>query len=132
MTMDKPVKLTFQATIRRKAAAGELFAATPPTTVTVIGRVGWAILSLIQAGSKGCTPISRPAPRWSDYIFKARALGFDVETITEGHDGTFAGHHAKYVLRDDVAVFGGTLDEYLASPEGRREFGVSGFTRRAA
>lgn len=121
--MEKSVKLTFRATIT--SASGE------SRTVTVIGRVGWAILSLMRAGKTGCTPISRPAPRWSDYVFKARRLGFNVETVHEGHEGSFAGHHARYVLHDAVSVSGGTLAEYLASPEGRREFPSTEFARAA-
>jgi hypothetical protein len=118
-----PVKLTFRATVTRDSAT--------PFIVTCHGRVGWAVLSLIRAGAKGCTPIDRPAPRWSDYVFKARALGINVETIHEGHEGSFAGHHARYVLRDSVSVTGGTLDEYLISPEGLREFGGAYFLRAA-
>jgi hypothetical protein len=122
--MDTPVKLSFRATIHRDDAG--------PVPVTCHGRVGWAILSLIRAGRTGCTPITRPAPRWSDYVFKARALGFNIETIHEGHEGSFAGHHARYVLHDRVTVEGGTLAEYLASPDGHREFGAADFARAAA
>jgi hypothetical protein len=64
-------------------------------------------------------------------VFKARALGFNIETIHEGHEGSFAGHHARYVLHDQVTVTGGTLDVYLLSPEGRREFGNASFARAA-
>lgn len=122
---DKPVTLSFSATIYRDGAE--------PRTVAVVGRAAWAILSLLRAGSAGCTPIDRPAPRWSDYVFKAKKLGFNIHTIHEGHGGTFAGHHGRYVLLDRVSVSGGTLAEWLASPEGRREFpgGVVG-VRQAA
>ncbi len=117
------IKLTFRATIHKPSAE--------PVTVTVGGRPAWAILSLMRAGKRGCTPIDRPAPRWSDYVFKARALGFNVETIHEGHEGSFAGHHGRYVLHDAVTVTGGTLDLYLASPEGLREFPNATFARAA-
>lgn len=120
--METPVKLSFRATVHRDDTE---------FTATCHGRVGWAILSLIRAGRRGCTPIDRPAPRWSDYVFKARALGFNIETIHEGHDGSFAGHHARYVLHDQVTVAGGSLSEYLGSPEGRREFGGANFARAA-
>lgn len=118
--MAKPIKPEFKVTVTREGSS-------KPFTVTVVGRVGWAILSLIRAGKRGCTTITRPAPRWSDYVFKARALGINVETIHEGHEGSFAGFHARYVLHDELQVFGGNLAEYLASPEGRREFGSAEF-----
>lgn len=102
------------------------------TCVAATGRVAWALLSLMRAGAKGCTPISRPAPRWSDYVFRSRALGINIETIDEPHAGSFAGTHARYVLRDRLEVFGGNLDEYLASSEGQREFGGAMFGRVAA
>jgi len=121
--MERSIKLAFRATIYRPGST--------PFTVTVIGRTAWAILSLMRAGKKGCTPIDRPAPRWSDYIFKARALGFNIETLHEGHDGSFAGHHGRYILHDVVTVTGGTLEAYLASPEGRREFPDATFARAA-
>jgi hypothetical protein len=89
----------------------------------VTGRVAWALLSLIAAGAKGCTPITRPAPRWSDYVFRLRKQGFNVETKDEAHGGPYAGTHAIYILHDRVEVFGGNLAEYLRSPDGRREFG---------
>ena len=119
--MSNPVKLSFNATVFRDG--------TRPHRIACIGRVAWAILSLMRAGKKGCTPIDRPAPRWSDYVFKARGLGFNIETVHEGHEGPFAGHHARYVLHDRVAVAGGTLEAYLASPEGRREFPDASFAR---
>ena len=117
------VKLCFRATIHRDGIE--------PLPVSVIGRAGWAVLSLMRAGARGCTPISRPAPRWSDYVFKARVLGFNIETIYEGHDGSFAGHHARYVLHDRVTVAGGSLAAYLASSEGRREFPDASFAMAA-
>jgi hypothetical protein len=116
MVDPKPIKPQFDCIIRRN---GEIV-----RTTTVVGRVGWALLSLILAGEKGCTPITRPAPRWSDYVFRLRAQGFAVETIDESHGGSFAGSHARYVLRDSVKVSGGNLREYLSSPDARREFGM--------
>jgi hypothetical protein len=66
------------------------------------GREDWALDSLLSAGPLGCTPIEHPGPRWSDYVFKLRRRGINVETITEAHEGPYAGHHARYVLRDRV------------------------------
>lgn len=73
---------------------GELF------RITVCGRrLPSALEQLRRVGEKGCTPIDNPAPRWSAYIFKLRALGLDIETNTEPHGGGFPGHHARFVLR---------------------------------
>jgi hypothetical protein len=119
-----PIKLSLVATVT--PATGETF------TRTVIGRDAWALLSLLLAGPRGCTPIQRPAPRWSHYVFKLRRAGINVETIHEGHEGSFAGTHARYLLRDLVSVHGGTLDAYLDSVEGRREFPGAHFGRAAA
>ena len=118
------VKLQFAATVYRDGIE--------PFTVTVGGRVAWAILSLIRADKRGCTPMDRPQPRWSDAIFKAKKLGFNIETIYERHGGSFSGNHGRYRLHDRVTVSGGTLMEYLASPDGRREFPNASFARVAA
>ncbi|MFT6296949.1 MAG: hypothetical protein ACJAWC_000287 [Yoonia sp.] len=67
--------------------------------ITVSGRDRWALEELINAGTKGCTPIDNPAPRWSAYVWNLRELGVPIETVTEPHDGPFAGTHACYVLR---------------------------------
>src|SRR5687767_12797867 len=74
------------------------------TGLTVQGREAWALFHLIDRGSLGVTPIDRPAPRWSDYIFKLRARGLDIQTTREGHGGSYAGHHGRYVLRDRLVV----------------------------
>jgi hypothetical protein len=96
-------------------------------TEVVTGRVAWALLSLIKAGSTGCTPINRPAPRWSDYVFRLRGQGINVETKTEDHGGAYAGTHAVYILHDDIRIVGGNLAEYLRSSDGVREFGGVSF-----
>lgn len=70
------------------------------------GRTRWALEELIKAGPQGCTPITHPGPRWSAYVFNLRAEGVRVQTITENHAGPFAGHHARYVLRDSVTPAG--------------------------
>jgi hypothetical protein len=66
------------------------------------GRELWALQNLIDAGISGCTPIDNPGPRWSDYIFKLRRRGIDVETVTEAHGGPYKGTHARYILRSVV------------------------------
>lgn len=75
------------------------------TPQTIVGRDAWALEQLLAAGERGCTPIDRPAPRWSHYVWKLRTKhGITVETIDEGHGGQFAGHHARYVLRSAVEI----------------------------
>lgn len=72
-----------------------------------VGRDAWALLELVAAGEKGCTPIDNPAPRWSHYVWKLRHdYGVAVETIEESHGGTFSGTHARYVLLDKVEILG--------------------------
>ena len=68
------------------------------------GRLAWAIDNLYRAGIAGCTPIDTPGPRWSSYVHKLRRAGFNIETVTEPHPGPYAGHHARYVLKSNVAL----------------------------
>lgn len=68
------------------------------------GRPAWALKQLIDAGARGCTPITHPGPRWSDYTFKLRKLGFVIETEYESHGGQFAGSHGIYKLHTKVSV----------------------------
>jgi hypothetical protein len=70
--------------------------------VTIRGREAWALLALMAAGERGCTPIDHPGPRWSGYVHDLRRLGFDIETIHEPQEGAFPGSHARYVLRSRV------------------------------
>lgn len=71
---------------------------------TVKGRMAWALHALVEAGERGCTPVDRPAPRWSDYIFKLRKAGLAIETLDEAHGGAYSGSHGRYVLRSPVQV----------------------------
>ncbi|ODT70928.1 MAG: hypothetical protein ABS75_10955 [Pelagibacterium sp. SCN 63-23] len=84
------------------------FTVTGPTgttaTIIVKGRDRWALESLIRAGTKGCTPIDHPGPRWSAYVFELRKLGVVIETLHEKHGGPFKGNHARYVLRSTVSA----------------------------
>ena len=73
-----------------------------PFTIEAKGRDAWALDQLIAAGRKGCTPIERPAPRWSAYVHRLRELGVPIETNWESHGGPYAGKHGRYVLRADV------------------------------
>jgi hypothetical protein len=88
-------------TARGKAAG--LYHVTPeggePFTVQATGREAWALDRLRAAGASGCTPYEQPAPRWSAYVHRLRALGVPIETVTEPHGGDYPGHHGRYVLR---------------------------------
>jgi len=72
--------------------------------ITVSGRNRWALEELINAGTRGCTPIDNPAPRWSGYIHNLRELGVPIETYNERHDGPFSGTHGRYVLKAQVML----------------------------
>lgn len=71
-------------------------------TLTATSRRRWALEQLMAAGETGCTPLHRPAPRWSGYIADLRRLGVQIETRREQHDGTYPGQHGVYVLRSRV------------------------------
>ena len=73
-----------------------------PFTVTLRGRVAWALDRLRMAGPTGCTAIDEPGPRWAAYVFDLRELGIAVETVRERHGPPFPGSHARYVLRSRV------------------------------
>lgn len=73
-------------------------------TMRLDGRIAWAMKQLIDAGKRGCTPIDHPGPRWSDYTFKLRKLGFVIETEYESHGGPFPGSHGVYKLHTKVSV----------------------------
>jgi hypothetical protein len=72
---------------------------------TATGRDAWALLELIKAGAKGCTPLDNPGPRWSGYVFNLKRFhGLAIETRHEPHRGPFPGTHARYVLLSAVEV----------------------------
>jgi hypothetical protein len=77
-----------------------------PFTIQAKGRDAWALDRLREAGARGCTPRTEPAPRWSAYVFTLRGLGVPIETVTEQHGGQFAGNHGRYVLRAAVLKCG--------------------------
>lgn len=71
--------------------------------IAPVGRDAWMLDRLLAAGAAGCTSLENPAPRVSHYIFKLRTkFGLSIETVTEEHEGPYAGHHARYVLRSLV------------------------------
>ena len=74
-------------------------------TSTANGRTAWALLELSKAGSKGCTPICTPGPRWSAYVHKLKKKhGLSISTVNEKHGGPFSGTHARYVLNSHVRI----------------------------
>jgi len=70
-----------------------------PFEITVTGRAMWALEHLIKGP---CTPINRPAPRWSDYVFRLRNEGIEIHTEHEEHGGEFSGTHGRYHLISKV------------------------------
>ena len=68
------------------------------STLELKGRVAWTAHALLSAGEKGITPIERPAPRWSDYVFRLRGEGLNIETIDEKHGGALQGHPCPVCL----------------------------------
>ena len=104
------------AQAKGRAKLGGLYHIEPegvePFTIEAKGRDAWALDRLHEAGPKGCTPITEPAPRWSAYVHNLRALKVPIETLHEPHGGEFSGTHARYVLRGTVTPMteGGTPD----------------------
>ena len=96
----------FKARLKR---AG-IYIVTPeggkPFMMRAKGRNAWALDRLRKAGTRGCTPITEPAFRWSAYVHNLRRLGVPIETVTEPHGGDFPGHHGRYVLRAAVLKVG--------------------------
>lgn len=75
-------------------------------TITVTGRVKWALEALIRAGVQGMTSLENPGTRLSHYIFVLRRKGVLIDTAIEEHGGAFPGTHARYVLRSRVVPVG--------------------------
>lgn len=90
----------------KAAAKPQIVARIEPNgaTIKAIGREAWALKQLVRAGTRGCTPIDHPGPRWSHYVWKLRALGLVIETVHEAHSGPFAGTHARYCMHSQVTI----------------------------
>lgn len=71
------------------------------------GRFAWALRELMNAGDTGVTPIDRPAPRWSHYVFKLREAGIAISTTSEPHKGAYPGTHGRYRLETKLNLCGG-------------------------
>lgn len=73
----------------------------------VSGQTARTLAALKDAGEHGITALEMGAwaLRLAAYIRDLRKLGFDIETIREGHDtADGAGWHGRYVLRTPVAL----------------------------
>ena len=70
--------------------------------VQACGREAWTLDRLAEAGGKGVTPLERPAPRWSGYVYALRRKGVPIETIRQPHKGDYPGQHGRYVLGAEV------------------------------
>jgi hypothetical protein len=74
--------------------------------VLIKGRYTRCLYTLIRAGKGGVSPaMDDPMPRWSHYVFWLRSrYEVAIETVTEKHDGPYAGTYARYVLLSNVAI----------------------------
>ena len=72
--------------------------------LATVGREAWCLAQLIATGNGGVTLLERPAPRWSDYVFRLRKRGLPVQTIDEAHGGTYRGTHARYRLETPLTI----------------------------
>ena len=61
----------------------------PPQTFR--GRFAWTLDALLQAGDAGCTPISRPAPRWIITSGGSAATAFPSKRSMRGMPGRLPG-----------------------------------------
>lgn len=93
-----------QTNSRRRSAQRKITAIVDGSRKTFEGRFGWSLVELVNAGERGVTPIERPAPRWSHYIFRLRREGVRIETIPEQHGGIYSGRHGRYRLRSTVQI----------------------------
>jgi hypothetical protein len=71
---------------------------------TFRGRDAWCLAELIAGGLVGVTPIERPAPRWSHYIWKLKRAGVHIDTVYERHGGAYSGTHGRYLLRTALRI----------------------------
>ena len=81
----------------------------------IAGRMAWALHELFKAGKSGLTTSSRPAPRWSDYMYLLRRTGFTITTEHEKHGGAYPGTHARYKLASPIKLI-----EIKRAPGARR------------
>ncbi len=78
---------------------------TGESEIELSGRTAWALDRLIEAGARGCSPLSEPAgPRWAAYVHRLRGLGIGIATHHVPHGGNFPGCHGKYVLQSEIEI----------------------------
>jgi hypothetical protein len=94
-------------------------------TLKLKGREAWTLTSLIEAGERGLTPLDRPAPRWSGYVYALRKRGLAIETVDERHSGPYPGAHGRYILRTPLTVL------KTVCAEDKRRRGLSDVVRAA-
>lgn len=85
---------------RQRRAAFKITVRVAGRVREFVGRDGWALDRLIDAGQGGLTTaMLPPGVRFSQYVLKLRRAGIDVETRHESHGGIFSGRHGVYVLK---------------------------------
>ncbi len=94
-------------------------------TLRLKGREAWTLACLIEAGASGLTPLDRPAPRWSGYVYALRKHGLVIETVDERHSGPYPGAHGRYILRTPLTVL------KTVCAEDKRRRGLSDVVRAA-
>jgi hypothetical protein len=99
--MDNPQTTNPVVRLRVSITGADLFTTRE---ITISGRPAWTLHWLIERGLQGITAIERPAYRLSDYIFKLKKCGLEIETKHEGHGGAFSGSHGRYILRTPVTI----------------------------
>jgi hypothetical protein len=78
------------------------------------GRLGWALVQLVKAGSEGCSSRDKNAPRWPSYVYQLkRKYELRIETRFECCGGNYPGRYARYVLLSPVTI----LDNSVNSQE---------------
>ncbi|MGM9401604.1 winged helix domain-containing protein [Aliiroseovarius sp. KMU-71] len=77
--------------------------------IFLCGRNRWGLERLIEAGSDGITSFQFAGVRVSAFVHYLKGIGVDIETITERHEGLFAGNHARYRLTCSVTPKGSRL-----------------------
>jgi hypothetical protein len=80
-------------------------------TLRLKGREAWTLSCLVEAGESGLTPLDRPAPRWSGYVYALRKRSLVIDTVDERHSGPYPGAHGRYILRTPVTVLKATYSE---------------------
>jgi hypothetical protein len=71
----------------------------------VSGRPAWALAHRIDAGRRGCTPVSYPAPRWPAYVQSLRhRFGLGILTRHEFVQREFSSRLGRHTLITTVEI----------------------------